>query len=125
MEQERLDVFSSLATGITVAYMTDRHPTRQKIHLLLIEDLGHKAVSLDSMKFTFSINSHDTAALLTSMLESMQALVRKSCSIFYATYSKDTALMMQLIVPVLIAITHFVRFIIDPRPSRGYLFIHL
>ena len=56
------------------------------------------------------IYGNDTAALLASMLKRMQAIVSKACCIFNSIDSKYTTLMVELIISIIIALTHFVRF---------------
>ena len=42
-----------------------------------------------------------------SLLKSMQAIISKTCSIFYTIDSKNTTLMVELVIPIfIIALTH-------------------
>ena len=102
MEEEWLDIFSSLAACIAVTHMTDGHLSWQPSQFLLIEHLIYKAVSLDSVECTLIVNGYDTAALLSSMLKGVQAIICKACSILNSVYTKHTTLVMQLVVSELI-----------------------
>ena len=117
MEKERLNVFCSLAASITVPHMTDGHSARKIFKFLLVEDLSHKTITLHAMKDTFRIDCRDTTALLSAMLQSVQAIICKACSIFYAIYSKYTAFVVQLIVPIF-TITHFLKIKIFYSPRK-------
>ena len=110
MEKERLDILGTLAPCIAVANMTDSHPSRKLRHSLLIEDFSYEAVTFHSMEDAVCIYGNDTAALLASMLKRMQAIVSKACCIFNSIDSKYTTLMVELIISIIIALTHFVRF---------------
>ena len=113
VEKERLDVFSTLAAGIAVTHMTDRHTARKLGDLLLIEHLVHKSVTLYSMELTCWAYGHDSATLLASVLKRMQAIISKACCIFNSIYSKDATFVVELVISVFVTITHFVvRFII-------------
>ena len=76
---------------------------------MLIEDLGNKPVSLYPMELAVRCNRHNAAALLTSVLKRMQAIISKACSILNTIDSKYTTLVMQLIVSITIitTLTHF------------------
>ena len=102
MEKEWLDIFCTLAAGITVTYMTDCHLSRQQRYLLFTEDLIYESVTLYSMKCTIIVDGHDSAALLTSMLKGVQAIVSKACSILNTIYSNYTTFVMQLVISILI-----------------------
>ena len=106
-EKERLDILCSLAPCIAVADMADCHLAWKKSHLGLVEDLCHETVSLYPMKTAVWTYSNDTAALLTSVLKSMQAIISKACSIINTIDSKNTALVVELVISVFITITHF------------------
>ena len=112
MEKERLYVFRSLASCIAVTDMTDGHLAGKLRHPLFVEDFGHKTISLDSMEFTNTIDSHDTAALLSSVLKSVQAIVSQTCSIFHTIDSKHTTLVMRLVIPIIFfhTLTHLILF---------------
>ena len=106
MEEERLDVFSTLAAGIAVTHMTDRHTARKLGDLLLIEHLVHESVTLYSMELTCWAYSHDSATLLASVLKSMQAIISKACSIINTIDSKNATFVVELVIPVFITLTH-------------------
>jgi hypothetical protein len=108
MEEERLDIFSSLASGIAVTHMTDSHSARKLFHLLLIEDLIDKALTLHSVEFTFRIHCDDTAALLTAMLKSVKSIIGETCRILNSIDAYDSTLMVKLVIPVIVVtLTHF------------------
>ena len=107
VEEERLKVFCTLAASIAVADMADSHLARKLCNLLLIEDLAYETVTLYPMKFTFCVNCHDTAALLTSVLKGVQAVISKACSILNTVDSKYTTLVVELVIPIIvITLTH-------------------
>ena len=109
MEEERLKVLCSLASGIAVAYVTDGHLARKLCHLSLVEDLCNETFALDSVEISISVNSHDTATLLSSVLKGVQAVVSQACSILNTVDSKNTTLVMKLVIPInVITLTHFV-----------------
>ena len=111
MEEERLDILGSLAAGIAVTHMTDCHPSRKLSHSLLVEDLSHEAVTLDSVEYSISVDGNYAASLLSSVLKRMQAIVGKACCIFNSIDSKYTAFVVDLVISIIIiALTHFVRF---------------
>ena len=93
--------------------MADSHLARKLSDSLLVEDLAYETVTLYPMKFTCCVNCHDTAALLTSVLKGVQAVISKACSILNTVDSKYTTLVVELVISVFVTITHFVvRFII-------------
>ena len=109
VKEERLDVLSSLAAGITVTYVTDGHTTRKLCHLLLIEDLVYQTITLNSVKIAGRADCNYTTALLTPMLKSMKTVICQSCSIFHTIDSKHSTFVMKFVVPVYITtLTHFV-----------------
>ena len=111
MEKERLDVFSSLTACIAVADMADGHSSRKQFHPLLVEDLCNKTVTLYPMEETLRVYSYDTAALLSSVLKSMKAVISQAGCILNAIDTEYTTLMVDLVVPIIIVtLTHFVRF---------------
>jgi hypothetical protein len=100
--------------------MADSHLAGKKVHLRLIEDLGHKTVSLDPMKTTFVVYGNDTATLLSSVLKSMKAIVSKACCIFNSIDTKYATLVVQLVISIILTIAHFL-FLINPRLTRGIM----
>ena len=66
VEEEWLKILGSLASGVAVTDVADRHLTRKLSDSLLVKDLTYKSFTLDSMKGTFVVNGHDTTTLLTS-----------------------------------------------------------
>jgi len=52
------------------------------------------------MKDTLGINGHYTASLLTSVLEGMQAIICKTCSILNTIDTKHTTLVVRLVIPI-------------------------
>ena len=113
MKKEWLKILSSLASGVAVTDMADRHLTRKLSYGLLVKDLTYKAFTLYSMEGSFVVNGHDTATLLTSVLKGVQAIISKACSILNTVDSKHATLMVELVIPVFVTITHFaVRFTI-------------
>ena len=115
VEEERLKVFCSLTACVAVTDMTYGHPAREFCHLRLIEHLRNKAITLYSMKQTLMVNGNYAASLLSSVLESMQAVICKACSIFNTIDSKYTTLMMQLVIPInIVTLTHFSSFYYSP-----------
>ena len=117
MEKERLNILCSLAACVAVSHMTYGHLSWKIFKFLLIEDLSHKTITLHAMKNTFRINCRNTTALLSAMLKSVQAIICKACSIFYAIYSKYTAFVVQLIVSIF-TITHFLKIKIFYSPRK-------
>jgi hypothetical protein len=107
VEEERLDVFSTLATGIAVTHMTDCHTARELGDLLLIEHLIHESVTFYSMEFPCRVYGYDSTSLLTSVLKSMQAIISKACSIINTIDSKYTTLVMKLVFSIF-TITHII-----------------
>ena len=95
MEQEWLEILRSFATEIAVADMADCHLAWKKSHLGLVEDLCHETVSLYPMKTAVWTYSNDTAALLTSVLKSMQAIISKACSIINTIDSKNATFVVE------------------------------
>ena len=121
MEEERLDILRSLAAGIAVTHMTDCHFARQFRHLLFVEDFCHQTVSFHSMEKALRIYCNDAASLLTSVLESMKAVIRKVRRIRHSIYSKNTTFMMEAAVGILIYIittlTHFKKIKSPDKPG--------
>ena len=107
MEEERLDVFSSLATGVAVADVTDGHLARQLCHILLIENFVYKSISFYSMELACRTDGDDAAALLAAVLEGVQAVVCEACSVFYSIDSEDSTFVVEFVVSE-ITLTHFV-----------------
>ena len=66
------------------------------------------------MEKTVSIYCNYAAALLASVLKGMQSVIRKTCSILNAIDSKYSTLMVRLVIPVFVTLTHFVRFYYIP-----------
>ena len=113
MEEERLKVLCSLASGVAVTDMTDRHLTGKLSDSPLVNHLTYKAFTLYSMEGSLCVNGHDTTTLLTSVLKGVQAIISKACSILNTVDSKHATLMVELVIPVFVTITHFaVRFTI-------------
>lgn len=125
MEEERLDVLCSFAAGIAVTHVTDGHLSRKLSHLLLIEHLGDKSVTLYSMELSVSVYGHDAATLLTSVLKGVQSVICKTGCILNTIDSKDATFVVELVIPVSVCITltHCFRFI-DPRPGVDEFFIY-
>ena len=131
VKKERLDVLSSLAAGIAVADVANGHLTLKLSHLRLVEDLSHETFASCSVEATFSVNSHDTATLLTTMLKGVQAIISKACSILNTIDSKHTTLVVKLVIPIIVfTLTHCCSFFnvipSDRRESRNlsYRFLH-
>ena len=109
MEKERLYVLRPLVSGIVITYMTDGHSSGKFLDLLFIEDLCHQTVALDPVKLSVRIHSDYSTSLLSPVLKSVQAIIRKTCSILHAIDSKNTTLVVELIIPVTFTtLTHFV-----------------
>jgi hypothetical protein len=94
VEKEWLDILGSLAAGIAVADMSDGHTTRELLHLLFVEDFAYKSVTFNPVKFSRRAHCDYTASLLASVLECVQAIICKTCSIIHAIDSKNTTLMV-------------------------------
>jgi hypothetical protein len=99
-EKERLNVLCTLAACVAVTNMTDSHLTRKKIHLRFIENFGHKSVTLDSMERAVRSYCYNAASLLASVLKCMQTIVSKACCILNTIDSKNTTLVMELVIPI-------------------------
>lgn len=106
MEEERLDVFCSLAAGVAVTHMTYGHLAWQLGHLLLVEDFCDKSVAFDSMELAvFGVYGHNAATLLASVLKGVEAVICKACCVFNTIDAKDSTLVVELVVSVF-TITH-------------------
>ena len=95
MEKEWLKILSSFVTSIAVTHMTNCDISFQLFDLSLVEDLSHKAVTLDTMELTVRIHCHNTAALLTSVLQCMKAIISKACCILHAIDTEHTMAPME------------------------------
>jgi hypothetical protein len=78
--------------------MADSHLALKLCHLFLIEDFSHETFTSDSIESAIIIYGNDTAALLTSMLKRMQAIVSKACCIFNTIYTYYSTLMVKLVI---------------------------
>ena len=88
--------------------MADSHASCKHCELCLIKDLIHEALTSHTVKLTIISDSNNTASLLTSVLESMQTIIRKTCCIIYTIDSKNTTLMVKLVIPeFIVTLTHF------------------
>jgi len=58
------------------------------------------------MKLAFLVYRHNAAALLTSVLKGVQAIICQACRILNTIYAKHTTLMMQLVIPEFVTLTH-------------------
>jgi hypothetical protein len=102
MKEEWLNILRSLASSVAITHMTDCHRSLKTSYLLLIEDLCHETITLNSMKITMRIDSHYTTTLLTSVLKGVQAIISKACSILNTIYSKHTTLMVEFVISITI-----------------------
>ena len=118
MEKERLDILRTLAAGIAVTDVADGHTPRKLGQLLFIEHLAYKSVSFNPVELTCRSYSNDTASLLASMLESVQAVICQAGGIIDTIYSKNATFVVELVIPVTVTLTHF-RFILYPQLCRG------
>ena len=107
MEEERLNVFRSLAAGVAVADVTDSHLARELCHILLIEDFVYKSIAFYSMELACRTYGNDTTALLATVLKGVQAVVCEACSVFNSIYSENSTFVVEFVVSV-ITLTHFV-----------------
>ena len=58
------------------------------------------------MKLSVRRHRHNSAALLTSVLKGVQAIICQACSILNTIYAKHTTLMMQLVISKFTTLTH-------------------
>jgi hypothetical protein len=82
--------------------MADSHLAWEGCNLRLIEYFCDKAITFHAMKLTFRVNSHDTASLLASVLQRVQAIICKTSSILNTIYSKHTTLMVEFVISITI-----------------------
>ena len=106
MEEERLDVLRTFASGIAVANMTYGHLARQLCQLLLVEHFRHQTISLYPMELSVRGHRHNAASLLSSVLKGVQAIISQACCILNTIYAKHTTLVMQLVIPEFVTLTH-------------------
>jgi hypothetical protein len=96
VEREWLYVVCATATCGSIAHMADGNTTAELRELLLVEDLGNKTLTLDSIEL-IAIKCRDTTSLLTTVLQSVQTIVSQVWGIVYAKNTKHTALLVQVI----------------------------
>lgn len=96
-EKERLHVLDAAASGRRVAHVADGHVAAQRSELLLVEDLGNQAVALDAAERAV-VHGHDSGALLSAMLQCVEAVIGQRRGIGHPEDAEHAALLMQLAV---------------------------
>ena len=94
-EKERLDILDTASTCGRISHVAYRHRTRKRSHLLLVEHFGHKALTLDPPQLSGIVHGHYAAAFLSPVLQGMESVIDKACSLRHSPDAEDTAFFMQ------------------------------
>ena len=95
-EQKRLHVLDTAASGGRIAHMADGRISLERRQFRLVEHLGHQSAALDAAESSPFVDGHDTRALLSAVLQRMQAVIAQRCSVGHPEDAEHTALLMQL-----------------------------
>ena len=76
--------------------MADGRISLERRQFRLVEHLGHQSAALDAAENSPFVDGHDTRALLSAVLQRMQAVIAQRCSVGHPEDAEHTALLMQL-----------------------------
>ena len=103
-EHERLHILDATAAGRGITHMTDGHISFKRGKVVIVENLRHQAQALDAAKLFIFIDSNDSAAFLTPVLEGMQAVICDFRSIRYTPNAEYAAFLMKSVESLMVHI---------------------
>ena len=96
MEQKRLYILRSAATGRRITDMTDGHIARKICQLSFVEHLRNKSFAPDTPHRPFLRNAYDTAPLLPAVLQGVESVIGQAGRVGHSHDAENAALLVQL-----------------------------